>query len=247
MKKVTLLCIILLLVISCQEKELDANQIINKAIEVAGGEKYDSANISFTFRDKQYKSSRKNGRFHLERLQEDSLGNKITDIVTNNGFTRNRNNKELSLLDSIASKYSNSVNSVHYFVQLPYGLNGDAVNKNLLGKDSIKGKEYYEIKVTFNQDGGGTDYEDEYLYWINTSSFTVDYLAYSYHVNAGGIRFRAAFNPRIVNGLRFVDYKNYAEDDLSTPLENLDALYEAGKLKLFSEIITEDVKVNISE
>ncbi|HCV81559.1 MAG TPA: deoxyribose-phosphate aldolase, partial [Zunongwangia profunda] len=131
--------------------------------------------------------------------------------------------------------------------QLPYGLNGDAVNKNLLGKDSIKGKEYYEIKVTFNQDGGGTDYEDEYLYWINTSTFTVDYLAYSYHVNAGGIRFRAAFNPRIVNGLRFVDYKNYAEDDLSTPLENLDALYEAGKLKLFSEIITEDVKVNISE
>lgn len=236
-----------MVVISCQEKELDADQIINKAIEVAGGEKYDSANISFTFRDKQYKSSRKNGRFHLERLQEDSLGNKITDIVTNSGFTRNRNNMELSLLDSIASKYSNSVNSVHYFVQLPYGLNGDAVNKNLLGKDSIKGKEYYEIKVTFNQDGGGTDYEDEYLYWINTSTFTVDYLAYSYHVNAGGIRFRAAFNPRIVNGLRFVDYKNYAEDDLSTPLENLDALYEAGKLKLFSEIITEDVKVNISE
>jgi len=232
---------------SCQQKELDANQIVSKAIEVSGGEKYDSAKISFTFRDKQYKSTRKNGQFQLERFQEDTLGNKITDIVTNSGFTRSRNNKELSLADSKASAYSNSVNSVHYFVQLPYGLSGDAVNKTLLGKDSIKGQEYYEIKVTFNQDGGGTDYEDEYLYWINTNTFTVDYLAYSYHVNKGGIRFRAAFNPRVVNGLRFVDYKNYAEDDLSTPLENLDELYEAGELELFSEIITEDVEVTVSE
>lgn len=247
MNKITLLIIFSFLFISCNQKELDANQIVSKAIEVSGGKRYDSAKISFTFRDKHYKSTRNNGEFQLERFQKDSLGNEIIDVVNNNGFKRSKNNQEIKLADSTASAYSNSVNSVHYFVQLPYGLNGDAVNKKLLGKDSIKGKEYYEIKLTFNQEGGGTDYEDEYLYWINTNTFTVDYLAYSYHVNEGGIRFRAAFNPRMVNGLRFVDYKNFAEDDLSTPLENLDELYEAGELKLFSEIITDDVEVIVSE
>ena len=247
MKKITLLLIISVFSISCQQKELDAKEIINRSIEASGGKKYDSATITFNFRDKHYKSTRKNGQFQLERHEEDSLGNKIIDKLTNNDFSRTQNEKPVNLPDSTASAYSNSVNSVHYFVQLPYGLNGDAVNKDLLGKDSIKGKEYYEIKVSFNQDGGGTDYEDEYLYWINTNTFTVDYLAYSYHVNEGGIRFREAFNERIINGIRFVDYKNYAEDDLSTPLESLDELYEAGELELFSEIITEDVEVNFSE
>lgn len=247
MKKITLLLLILIFSISCQQKELDAKEIINKSIEVSGGKKYDSATISFNFRNKHYKSTRKNGQYQLERHQEDSLGNKIIDKLSNNGFTRTKNSENIALADSTASAYSNSVNSVHYFVQLPYGLNGEAVNKDLLGKDSIKGKEYYEIKVSFNQDGGGTDYEDEYLYWINTNTFTVDYLAYSYHVNEGGMRFREAFNERIVNGIRFVDYKNYAEDDLSTPLESLDKLYEAGELELFSEIITEDIEVSFSE
>jgi hypothetical protein len=38
------------------------------------------------------------------------------------------------------------------------------------------------------------DFDDEYMYWIKDTR-KVDYLAYSYHVNDGGVRFRAAFNP----------------------------------------------------
>ncbi|WBL21404.1 DUF6503 family protein [Zunongwangia sp. HRR-M8] len=247
MRKNTLLIIVILFIVSCNQKKLSPAQIVNKAIEASGGDNYKTAEITFQFRDKKYRSKRKNGEYQLERFQIDSLGNNIADRLSNEGFVRIVNDSTVSLSDREIKKYSNSVNSVHYFVQLPFGLEGDAVNKELIGKDSIKNKEYYEIKVSFDQEGGGTDYEDEYMYWINTDSFTVDYLAYSYHVNGGGIRFREAFNPRVVNGLRFVDYKNYAEKDLSTPLEKLDNLYQAGELELFSEIITEDIEVDLSE
>ena len=113
------------------------------------------------------------------------------------------------LKDSIANVYANSVNSVHYFANLPYGLNDPAVNKEFLGEVAIKDKEYYKIKVTFDQKGGGKDYEDIYLYWFNKETFKPDYLAYKFYVDGGGIRFRVAYNERYLGGIRFVDYENY--------------------------------------
>jgi hypothetical protein len=143
--------------------------------------------------------------------------------------------------------YANSVNSVHYFVQLPFGLNDEAVNKELIGKDTIHNKEYYEIKVIFDIEGGGSDHEDVYMYWINAQNYHVDYLAYSFEVNEGGLRFRKAYNPRTIEGIRFVDYENYKTDDLDTPLEQLDDLYEARQLELLSKIENKNIEVNISE
>lgn len=87
-------------------------------------------------------------------------------------------------------------------------MNDKAVNKLYLGKVLIKGNEYYKIKVTFNEEGGGEDFEDVFVYWVQTGTFKVDYLAYSYAVNGGGIRFKEAYNERFVNGIRFVDYNN---------------------------------------
>ena len=148
--------------------------------------------------------------------------------------------------DSTATKYANSVNSVHYFVQLPYGLNDPAVKKELLGEAEIIDKKYYEVKVTFAQDGGGTDHEDEYMYWIAKDNFTVDYFAYKFYTGEGGIRFRKAYNPRMVNGIRFVDYENYKlEPWKSVDLKTVDELFDAGKLELLSKIKTEDISVEI--
>ena len=67
------------------------------------------------------------------------------------------------LADSTRSKLSNAVNSVHYFAYLPYGLNGSAVHKELLGTTTLKNKEYYKIRVTFSEAGGGEDYEDVFM------------------------------------------------------------------------------------
>ncbi|SHG07338.1 hypothetical protein SAMN05444483_104315 [Salegentibacter echinorum] len=245
MRKYYLVLSVILVLFACEKSEPTAQQIIDKAIAKAGGDKYESAEISFNFRKGAYKSSRKNGKFKLERFFPDSTGATNHDVVTNDGFTRYNNEQEVNLSDSLKNIYKNSVNSVHYFVQLPYGLNDAAVNKELIGKDTIHGKEYYEIKVSFDAEGGGVDHEDLYMYWINTQTFTVDYLAYSFEVNDGGIRFRKAYNPRTIQGIRFVDYENYKTDDLSTPLKELDDLYEAKQLELLSKIENRDIKVSL--
>ena len=234
-----------LLFSSCSEekKELTANEIIDKAIQNAGGNRYENAEIEFIFRKKEYKSKRQAGKFQLERVGLDSVGNRVRDILTNDGLERQINDTTTKLQDSLILPVGNSINSVHYFVHLPYGLNAPAANKKLIGKDSIAGREYYEIKVQFAEEGGGTDHEDEYLYWIDTQNFEVDYLAYNFDVNGGGIRFRKAFNHRIIEGIRFVDYENYKYEELSTPLHKLDSLYEKRELDLLSLIETKDVKV----
>lgn len=249
MKYFPTVVILLVLFSSCEQKkkQLTAQQIIDNTIENAGGSKYDNANINFTFRDTEYSSKRKNGQFELTRSTSDSLG-LVKDVLDNNGFERMRNESKVDLPDSMTTKYSNSINSVHYFVQLPYGLNSDAVVKELVGEAEIKDKKYYEIKVTFKQEGGGTDHDDIYMYWIDQKNFTVDYFAYKFYTGKGGIRFREAYNPRTIGGLRFVDYKNYKiEPWEDVDLKTLDELFVAGKLELLSEIITEDISVEPSK
>jgi hypothetical protein len=144
----------------------------------------------------------------------------------------------------MAVKYTASVNTVHYFALLPYGLNDAAVNKSSLGEVTIKNKVYHKIKVTFSQEGGGEDYEDVFVYWIDAETFKADYIAYSYIEDDGvGIRFREAYNERMVNGLRFVDYNNYKSEDATMDLLGLDKAFESGSLKLLSKIELENIVV----
>jgi hypothetical protein len=241
-----LILISVVLFSSCQEDkgQITAGEIIDKTIENAGGELYRKASISFKFRENSYKSIRNGGEFILEREIKDSTG-VYRDIVSNTGFQRFKNDSLVTVADTMVTKYTGSVNSVHYFAHLPYGLNDKAVNKKMVGDAEIKGEPYYQLKVTFQQEGGGADHHDEFLYWIHKNNYTIDYLAYKFHVNDGGIRFREAFNPRMVEGIRFVDYKNYTADNYDTDLCSLDELFEEDKLKLLSIIETENVQVKI--
>ncbi len=246
--KYSLFALLLTFLVSCNEgiPETKEDAIMQKVIDVAGGEKYDEASIDFVFRENYYTSKRRNGRFEFTRTVKDSLGDETKDILDNDKVRRFVNGKEVKLSDSLATVIGESVNSVHYFVQLPYGLNGDAVHKELLGEDDINGKKYYELQVTFEQEGGGKDHEDVYLYWIEKKDYTVDYMAYRFFVNDGGIRFRVAKNPRVLEGIRFVDYENYKTDDLDTPLQLLDDLYLQGKLTKVSHIENDIKKVVIN-
>jgi hypothetical protein len=138
------------------------------------------------------------------------------------------------------------VNSVHYFSVLPYGLNDLAVKKTLLEAVLIKNKMYDTVKVTFNQDGGGEDFEDVFMYWINKETSKIDYLAYSYNeVDGKGIRFREAYNERYVEGIRFVDYNNYKPKSTSISLINLPQLFKKGGLELLSKIELETITITL--
>ena len=249
MNKYSLVLIaVILMNFSCKEKEtqvLSAKSIVDKTIEVSGGAKFEVSTISFDFRDKHYKAIRDNGMYQYERHFTDSI-NKIKDVLSNDGFQRFINNELIKVPDSMAPRYSRSVNSVHYFSVLPFGLNDTAVNKTLLDEVFIKGKAYHKIKVSFNQDGGGDDFEDVFVYWVAKDNFKVDYIAYSYQDSPTeiGLRFREAYNERYINGIRFVDYNNYKPEKGITNLLSLDMLFEADMLKLLSKIENKNIEVN---
>lgn len=238
--------VVLLYACKDKEPEVTAQALVDRAIENACNGNCEHAIVDFTFRDRCYVSKRAGGKYQLERITADSTG-VVHDILDNSAFKRYRNDSLVTLHDTLISQFSNSVNSVHYFAQLPFGLNAPAVKKELLGEDTIKEEEYYELLVTFSEEGGGTDFEDQFVYWIHKDNYTVDYLAYSYQTNGGGIRFREAYNVRIVEGIRFADYNNYKPEGLDVQLSELDDLFMDGKLSLLSKIETESVGVQLGE
>ncbi|MBJ6120087.1 hypothetical protein JAO76_17915 [Pontibacter sp. BT310] len=221
-----------------------AQLIIDQAIKAHGGERFDKMSLSFDFRDRHYTALRNNGSYVYTREFTDSLG-QVMDVLNNEGFYREVNGNRVVLSDEKAKAYSNSVNSVIYFALLPFGLNDAVVNKKYMGVANIKGQSYHKIKVTFDQAGGGSDHEDEYLYWIHPDKYTVDYLAYSFSVNEGGMRFREAHNVRNVKGILFADYVNYETVSDTIALEHLVVAFENAGLKKLSDINLENINVNV--
>ncbi len=221
---------------------MTAQEIVDRAIADAGGELYEQSDFRFHFRDVVYTLERKEGRKVMTRIRETDSG-KVTDIWDGRSFSRYYKDDQVAVSDSMANVYSNSINSVLYFAQLPYGLNDPAVNKELIGEKDLDGRRYYQVRVTFEQEGGGEDFEDVYIYWIDTDTFKPQYLAYEFHVNGGGLRFREAYNERYVNGIRVVDYRNFRPKGEADLME-LDSLFERRKLELLSEIRMEGVVVS---
>ena len=226
------------------KKGLTAQEIVDKSIQASGGaDLYESSTIAFSFRGRDYISEMMGKRKTLKRIQKNDTIN-VLDMISPLGFERFENDSLVVLHDSLATKYGNSVNSVHYFAKLPYGLNDPAVRKELLGTTEVKGKSYYKIMVTFDQDGGGDDFDDTYVYFFNKSTFKADYLAYDFHVNGGGMRFREAYNERYVNGIRFVDYKNMKPIDENVSVLEVDKLFNTNMLELLSKIELKNVRVS---
>jgi len=230
------------------EKEIDtdlAQKVVDNAIDVVGGEQFKNSIIEFDFRDRHYKATRDRWKFQLERIWNDSV-NHYRDLISNSGYQRYINDSLVKVPDSMARKYYRSINAVHYFSVLPYGLNDKAVNKKYLGEIELKGQPYHKIEVTFNQEGGGEDYKDIFVYWINKNSLQVDYFGYSYIENKEiGVRFRETIKRTKVNGLTLNDYNNYKPTDPTTPVYDLDQLFADNKLQLLSKIELRNISVSL--
>jgi len=221
-------------------------QLIVQAIDSAGQSSLANANISFDFRNIQYGYFKQAGQYTYSRLFMDSTGSQVQDVLTNKGLERYTNGQPTPLPDTLAAKYAESVNSVIYFALLPRFLTDGAVQASLQDTITIKGQTYYQVQVNFGQQDGGTDFDDVFLYWFNTSNLHMDYLAYQYNRDGGGIRFRQAFNTRRINGLLMQDYYNFKPAIKgSLTLAQLPQAFEANELKLLSEIALETVRVEM--
>lgn len=219
-----------------------AAAIIERARRTHGAGVLDRAEVSFSFRGTPFTVRRDGGAFEYARIVADS-GDVVRDVLDNDGFRRTRAGRPVALGPEESAAAKGAVNSVVYFALLPYPLADPAVQPRLLSPDTLGGEPYHLVEVTFRPEGGGRDYQDRFLYWIHRDRYTVDYLAYSYDVNDGGIRFREAFNPRTVGGVRFADYRNYAPETLEPALESLGQMFEADSLALVSEIVLDSVRV----
>ena len=240
-----LIALTLVFAIGCKQeskKTITVQEIVDQSISDSGGKGFNNHKVSFDFRDKHYVSENIDGQRVFKRIS-DLDSTTITDVKRGDDFERYMNDSLTMVPDTMAVKYANSINSVHYFVRLPYGLNDGAVNKKFLGKETIAGEEYYKVKVTFDQQGGGDDFDDVYLYWFDVESFKPDYLAYDFHVNGGGQRFRKAYNERYVNGIRFVDYENYKPKEGDSDILEIGQLYDKDGLELLSKIELENIAV----
>lgn len=221
-----------------------AEQILERSIKAHGGEKTYNATISFDFRDKHYVGTYKNGTYKIARHFSDSVENNYVDVLTNNSFNRTVNDSLVTVTEEWVGKYSNSINAVFYFFRLPFNLKDDAAILTYLGKGTLEGKEYYKLKVTFIEDGGGEDFDDVFVYWFNAATYTLDYLAYEYATEGGGKRFRKAINQRAENGWIISDYINYKPKDIKVDIADYDTYFARDGFKKLSKIENKNVKVS---
>ena len=222
------------------EKINKADLIVNDAIKAHGGENYENTLYSFEFREKKYLfiNQKSSYKYSVKSMHD---YNEIVDVLDNGAFSRKKDDVPSILSASESLKYSSALNSVIYFALLPYKLNDASVNKTYKGIVDMEEKKHHTIEVTFNQEGGGEDHDDVFYYWINTTTNTLDYLAYKYHVDGGGIRFREAFNTRNINGVLFQDYINYKAPTYLN-LADLSSLYNENKLIEVSRIELKNIK-----
>ncbi|WP_420575412.1 DUF6503 family protein [Ekhidna sp.] len=224
-----------------------AQAVVDSAIARSNLHLLANAEASFDFRDRSYGYKMKENQFEYTRLYIDSTGTETYDVLTNSGFTRYINGEVQELVAERQNAYANSVNSVIYFAFLPYRLNDASVIKNYLDKVKVLDKEYHKIQVTFRQEGGGEDFEDVFIYWFDSEDYSMDYFAYEYQTNGGGIRFREATNPRNINSIQIQDYINYKpKPGVEFKLSEIDRYYQQGKLEKLSDIDLKNLNVKLN-
>ena len=220
---------------------LSPQQIIDKCIAYYGGNQWEKLHLGFTFRNHQYTLYRNSNKFIYTRTS--ITENPIVDSLFFTGtFKRYQEGLPLKVSDSMKKVYAASVNSVLYFFQIPKVLNDPAVIKERLEDAEIMGKNYHTLRITFGKEGGGSDFEDEFRYWINTHSFAIDYFAYSYQTDGGGTRFRSVKDRVAKYDMQFQNYLNYQPLSKNTPLDSLPYFFSNGDLLLVSEIVNENIR-----
>lgn len=227
------------------KQEIDSAQwIVDKGIATHGFNNILNKEINFDFRDKHYTAIYAEDGSYVFTRSFQKGGSSVIDSLTNIKFNRYINGLKQEISDEWKGKYSASVNSVLYFALLPYRLNDDAVIKEYVGKQKLESANYHLIKVSFKKEGGGEDFDDEYLYWFNDKTGKLDYLAYNYREEEGrGVRFRKAFEAHEVEGLIFNQYLNYACQNGDVELSSLGDSLENEKLELLSQIVNENIEV----
>jgi hypothetical protein len=218
-----------------------AEWVVRKAIEAHGGF-WNGRKTSFTFREHNYSFIIDSGKYTYSVSYFENE-NSILFTLTNQGVSFKLNGRDSVLDAHTASVKAASLNSVIYFFMLPQRLFDPAVIIEYKGVQEVEGQPHYCIGVTFKAEQGGEDHDDQFVFWFEKSGFNMNYLAYQYRRNGGGIRFRKAIETKVVNGFKIQNYINYKTDSLNTSLTDLPNKFQDGLLEELSVIQIDSVAI----
>jgi hypothetical protein len=229
------------------EEPEGAAAVVRDAIARHGGERFERSTVTFHFRGTPYRVERNDGFFRYERRFRDSEGREIVEALSNDGASRTVDGTPALLPREILDGIERGVNSVVYFGFLPFRLDDDAVRLRDLGEAMVEGEPYHKVEVTFDAEGGGQDADDRFVYWFHREEGTLDYLAYRYHRDGGGTRFRRAVNRRDVEGILIQDWENFTGAMPVDDIAAYDVLLEENLLVPVSLVALEDVRVRLRD
>lgn len=234
---------LLFLALAMSAPSLDGSGLVRRAVEAHGVERLRSARVEFVFRGDRFAMARRKGRFWYERLRQTTEGRNERLVLGNDGAGLFLNGRPVNVPPDQLGALGESLNSVVYFASLPLPLLDAAVRVERRPDQEVDGVPHQVLKVSFRQEGGGTDHDDEFRYWLDPKTGLIAYMAYSYARNEGGVRFRVPLKRHEVKGIVFTDWANYGNEDETTPLDDLPKLWKAGQLPKLSEIELEQIRV----
>ena len=218
-------------------------EIVDRAIEHHGGEIYRSNSATLDV-------CSKSGCFHLEtRAYRDGFHYTVSGrsrdaelevASSGEGLTVSKDGKPLVLGPGDDQRYRDWAMARIYFCFLPYRLNDPGVHKKDLGLVDWDGRRLHRVKVTFEPESS-TDATDQYIYWFDPESARLEYFAYSYDDNGGGLRFRRTVNHRRVGGVLFFDQENFGVEGPGLSVDAIDPAYVREKMRHISTVRLKEI------
>ncbi|MEM7585700.1 MAG: DUF6503 family protein [Acidobacteriota bacterium] len=220
-------------------------EIVDRAIAFHGGDLYTSRATRLDLCSKsgcfQVDAAMDGDRFDY-RVRRETEETRLEVRSTNETLEVWRDGVQVEIEAARAQGYRDWAMARVYFCFLPFRLNDPSVLKQDLGLVEWQGRKLHKVKVTFDA-GSSTDASDEYVYWFDPESARLEYFAYSYDDNGGGLRFRRAVNHRRVGGILFFDQENLGSEDAELSVDALDAEVVHDRLRQISTVRLENIRV----
>lgn len=242
----TLIVAIILLLFSCNnEQSLSGEDLLNRAIEVSGGDSFFHSTISFDAQGMRYTMERDGNiaNFTSER-QVDTTYYKAT---YRNGYQQYFVNG-VEQEESFSSRkfISSRLEGFLYLTSIPHVFNQTAVIVNRKEDVVIRNKTYQVLHITFTklpEDDPGNEF---YLY-IDPVSGYVEFRAEKLDLDGETNLLKKAYNPRIIEGIRFVDYKVFTTRDTTMLLSDYYKAYDIPNLIPIGDIEYTNIEVELKE
>ncbi|MEX1259003.1 MAG: DUF6503 family protein [Gemmatimonadota bacterium] len=227
----------------CDQTIETPEEIVEASIERYGGDVFENVTISWDFRGVPFQIIRDGGVYRHQRTVADSLGTTVREVMDNEGTWVEDAGERRAAGEERSGDIAMAVNSTVYLGFLPFRLDDPSVRLADLGSATVEGRPYRKVEVTFGEDGGGSGWENRFVYWFREGDWTLDYLAYAEPLDPPVTRFRRAVNRRGVGGILVQDYENYTADPEIEDIANYDEFLERGELRLISMVEFDSVKV----